>query len=316
MSTDPSSTDPSSTEEHRAGFVTILGRPNVGKSTLLNTILGQKIAIVTPKPQTTRDRIIGICPVDNGQLIFVDTPGVHLGGNALNRHLQQVATNSIADVDAILFVIDAKAANGKLSFGDRAVMELAMSASKPVVGVLNKVDIAGKAQLLPLMASLLEAGQFETLVPVSAVTSDGLDIVLDTLRGLMPIGPALYDPEELTDQPTRFIVAEMLREKLMLDLGQELPYSLAIEITRFKERENGKMVDIDATIHVERKSQKGIVLGRGGERLKDAATAARIDMEALLGQRVFLHTHVRVEANWTKSEKGLRKLGYAPRRDK
>ena len=299
--------------EHRAGFVTLLGCPNVGKSTLLNALLGQKIAIVTPKPQTTRDRMIGVLPVDGAQLVFVDTPGVHRGRTALNRHMVQVATESLEDVDAICFVTDASCGLGKQ---DRAVLKLAASSGRPIIGVINKVDLVKKGKLLPLMETLHGLHDFATIIPVSSTTRDGLSPLVEELVKLMPASHPLYDAESLTDRPVRYIVAELLREQLMLALGQEVPYSVAVEITRFKQRPERSLVDIDATIHVERDSQKGIVLGKGGQQLRDASTAARLEMEKLLEQQVFLRTHVRVEPNWTKSEKGMAKLGYSRRKKK
>ena len=296
--------------EHRAGFVTFVGRPNVGKSTLMNALLGEKIAIVTPKPQTTRDRIVGICPIDNGQIIFVDTPGVHNGKYALNHHLRDVALETLRDVDVIAFVLDCVSVKGKLHAEDEEILAAIAEAKKPAIAVLNKVDRIHKPKLLPLIADLSRREIFEALIPVSAKTGSGLDVLREELRQRIPVGPALYDSEELTDKPLRFLVAELFREQLMLALGQELPYSLAVEIVRFKQRTDRPLTEIDATIHVERKSQKGIVLGEHGKRLKSIATAARAAIEELVGTRVYLRTHVRVEPNWTRSDRGLKKLGY------
>ncbi len=294
-------------EMHRAGFVTIVGRPNVGKSTMLNAILGQKIAIVTAKPQTTRDRIVGVCPIENGQLIFVDTPGVHRAKKALNKHMREVAMGSIGDVDAVIVMLDA---NFGISRDDREILDAVELAKKPALAVLNKVDRVPKQKLLPLMAALHETGLFSAIIPISALKEDGLDTVLAEAAKLVPEGPALYGDDELTDKPVRFLVAELLREELMKALADELPYSIGVEITRYKRREDRPLVDIDATIHVERKSQKGIVLGKGGERMKAVNAAARAQIEALIDSKVFLRVHVRVEPNWTTSAKGLKKLGY------
>jgi GTP-binding protein Era len=297
--------------EHRAGFVTFVGRPNVGKSTLMNALMGEKIAIVTPKPQTTRDRIIGICPVDNGQIIFVDTPGVHHGKYALNRHLREVALETLQDVDVVAFVLDCSSIKTGFHPEDEEILLAVEKAKKPAVAVLNKVDRVHKPKLLPILAELNQRQIFDTLVPVSAKTGSGLDLLRQELWQRLPEGPPLYDPDELTDKPLRFLVAELLREQLMLALGQELPYSLAVEIVRFKQRTDRPLAEIDATIHVERKSQKGIVLGERGQRLKSIASSARAAMEQLIGTRVYLRTHVRVEPNWTRSDRGLNKLGYS-----
>ncbi len=295
------------TETHRSGFVTIVGRPNAGKSTLLNALLGEKLAIVTAKPQTTRHRIRGILPVENGQLVFVDTPGVHRGKKALNRHLRELALQTIPDVDAIVYVRDAtRVANED----DRVVIDAIRASKKPAVAVLNKVDRVKKPKLLPIMAELAEAGVFQAIVPVSATRADGLEPLLDEVRAIVPEGPPLYPPDELTDRPVRFLAAELIREQLFLALADELPYSVAVQVTKFSPREGRRLVDVDATIHVERESQKGIVVGKGGERIKVIATRAREEIERLIDSKVNLQLFVRVEPNWTKSDKGLKKLGY------
>ena len=296
--------------EHRAGFVTFVGRPNVGKSTLMNALMGEKIAIVTPKPQTTRDRIVGICPVDQGQLVFVDTPGVHHGKYALNRHLREVALETLADVDVVAFVLDCTSVKNSLNPEDEEIIAAVARAKKPAVAVLNKVDRVHKPKLLPILSELASRDIFDALIPVSAKTGSGLERLKHELWERTPLGPPLYDSEELTDKPLRFLVAELLREQLMLALGQELPYSLAVEIVRFKQRTDRPLTEIDATIHVERSSQKGIVLGERGKRLKQIVSTARTAMESLVGTPIYLRTHVRVEPNWTRSDRGLKKLGY------
>jgi GTP-binding protein Era len=297
---------------YRAGFVTILGKPNVGKSTLLNQLMGEKLAIVTHKPQTTRDRILGVRPMDNGQLIFLDTPGVHRAKKALNTHMVDVAMATLADVDVIFLVFDAITAHGNDILGstDSRLLEAIDSTQKPAIAVLNKIDRIDKNKLLPMMATLGERAIFSSIVPISAITGDGIDALLEEARMLVPESPPLYPEDSLTDRSVRFLVGELLREQLILTTKDELPYSVGVEITGFKERTDKAIVDIDATIHVERKSQKGIVLGKGGIRLKVACTEARKQMEKLIGTKVFLRTHVRVEPNWTQRAAGLRKLGY------
>ena len=304
----------STTRTHRAGFVALLGRPNVGKSTLLNALLGEKLVIVTPKPQTTRDRILGICAVPDGQLAFLDTPGVHrTRGVALNVRLREVAIATIADADVVVHVIDARSRqDGGLHRDDQAIVDTLRQANTPAIAALNKIDLVKKPQLLPLMELLAGLGCYKTLVPISATRGMGLQPLLEEARLCVPEGPALFAEDDLTDKPVRFLVGELLREQLMLELKDELPYSVAVEITAYKARPDGKLIEIDATIHVERASQKGIVLGKGGERLKNMATASRAEIEALVGCQVYLRTHVRVEPNWTSSEKKMRKLGYAP----
>jgi GTP-binding protein Era len=297
---------------YRAGFVTIVGKPNVGKSTLLNQLMGEKLAIVTHKPQTTRDRILGIRPVDNGQLIFLDTPGVHRAKKALNTHMVDVAMATLTDVDVVFLVFDAVTAhpNDVLGGTDSRILDAIDSTKKPAIAVLNKIDKIDKNKLLPMMATLGEQTIFSAIVPISAKTGDGIDALLEEARILVPESPPLYPEDSLTDRSMRFLVGELLREQLILTTKDELPYSVGVEITGFKERTGKAIVDIDATIHVERKSQKGIVLGKGGIRLKTASTEARKQMEKLIGTKVFLRTHVRVEPNWTQRAAGLRKLGY------
>lgn len=293
--------------DYRAGFATILGVPNAGKSTLMNALLGEKVAIVTFKPQTTRDRIRGICPLEGGQLILVDTPGVHHAKKALNRYMRGLALDSIADVDCVIYVRDVTKRSER---ADAAILEAIRGGGKPAICVLNKIDRVAKTALLPLLAQHAEMGLFETLIPLSAKTGDGLDALKAEVRKLLPVGAALYPEDELTDKPVRFLVAELLREQLMLALTDELPWSVGVEVTQYKQREDRPMVEIHATVHVERKSQKGIVVGRGGERMKLVNTEARKSMEELLGQQVALTVHVRVEPNWTTSEKAMKKLGY------
>jgi GTP-binding protein Era len=299
---------------HRAGYVAIVGRPNAGKSTLLNALLGEKIAIVTPKPQTTRDRIVGVLTQPRGQIAFVDTPGFHHGKRALNRHLIEVTLSALNDVDAVLHVLDVTRVALDAGPEDAALLEAVVASGKPAILVINKVDVIEKAQLLPLIASWASKHTYASVVPVSALQADGLTHILDELFATLPVGPPLFDADTLTDRPIRFLVAELLREQLMLALGEELPYSVAVEIDKYHERPDRPLVEIDCTIHVERDSQKPIVLGRGGETIKAVGAAARVEMEKLVGRQVFLQTHVRVEPNWTRSAKGLKKLGYQARR--
>jgi GTP-binding protein Era len=299
-------------ESFRAGFVTLVGRPNAGKSTLLNAFLGEKLAIVTPKPQTTRDRILGIVGVEDGQIVFLDTPGVHRGKKAFNRHLTEVALSTIGGVDVVLFVIDAKDATRRgLNQDDQRIVEAIKSVGCSAIALINKVDAVAKERVLPLIAELSSHEIFSSIVPVSATQADGLAVVLEEILALLPESPPLFPEDTLTDKSMRFLVAELLREQLFLSTKDELPYSVAVEITRYKEREDKELVEIDATIHVERRSQKGIIVGKGGKHLKKVATFARVEIEKLVGKKVFLSTHVRVEPNWTKNERSMRKLGYS-----
>ncbi len=299
-------------ETYRAGFVGILGNPNVGKSTLLNQLLGEKLAIVTHKPQTTRDRILGVRPVPNGQLIFLDTPGVHRADKALNKHMVDVAMSALNDVDVAVLVLDASDCQkkGALESVHAGLMEALRKSKKPIVVAINKVDKVPKNALLPMISAVHESELFTAIVPISAKSGDGVDALLGEIHSQVPLGPPLYPEDTLTDRSVRFLAGELLREQLILATKDELPYSVAVEVTRFKERTDKPLTEIDVTVHVERSSQKGIVLGKNGSRIKAAATEARQRIEELTGQKVFLRTHVRVEPNWTKRPGGLRKLGY------
>jgi len=299
-------------DTYRAGFVGILGNPNVGKSTLLNQLLGEKLAIVTHKPQTTRDRILGVRPVPNGQLIFLDTPGVHRADKALNKHMVDVAMTALNDVDVAILVVDATESKkrGILESVDPGLLEAIQNSEKPLISAINKVDRVAKNLLLPMIGDLHDSGLFTAIVPISAKTGDGVEALLSEIHAQVPEGPPLFPEDTLTDRSLRFLASELLREQLILATKDELPYSVAVEVTRFKERTDKPLVEIDVTVHVERNSQKGIILGKDGARLKAAATEARKRMEELTGQKVFLRTHVRVEPNWTKRPGGLRKLGY------
>ena len=298
--------------KYRSGFITLVGRPNAGKSTILNALLGEKVAIVTHKPQTTRDRILGILPVENGQIVVLDTPGVHRGKRALNKHMTDVALSSIGDVDAVLFVLDAPyAASHGLHPQDERIIAAIAGQKKSAIAVLNKMDLVSTDKVLALVTTLSELHPFAAIVPVSAKKQRGLDILRTEACALMPEGQPLYPEDELTDRPLRFLVAELLREQIILAVGQEVPYSVAVEVTSFKQRaDRDDLVDIDATIHVERDSQKGILLGKGGAKMKEIARAARHQMEDIVGQKVFLRTHIRVEPNWTRKPQAMRKLGY------
>lgn len=299
----------------RSGFVTIVGPPNVGKSTLLNAILGQKIAIVTSKPQTTRDRILGVHTEERGQLVFLDTPGIHKPFKALNRAMVERAIATLDEVDVVLLVADATAQvpsiaeHGAIPAADQRVIGHVRETGKPTILALNKIDrVRSKEQLLPVIAAWQEALPLAAVVPVSALQGVGLDGVLDELFKLLVVGPAYYDPDTLTDRSTRFLVSEAIREKLMRHTGKEIPYSVAVEVERFEELR--RVVAIDTVVHVERDSQKAVVIGKGGAMLKRVGSEARADIEELLGRKVMLRIFVRVEPHWSERRRGLRRFGY------
>ncbi|MBF0368518.1 MAG: GTPase Era [Magnetococcales bacterium] len=301
--------------EFRSGFIAIAGRPNVGKSTLLNHILGQKVAIVTHKAQTTRTRILGVHNRPDGQLVFLDTPGIHATGrNLLNRSMVKVAVESCQDVEVILFVMD----GAKKSFeADWEVLSrLPRAENIPLVVALNKVDLVDRPSLLPRIAELSQRGIGMTeVVPVSALTGENIPRLVDVLRQTLPEGPRYFPEGQLTDQPESFLAGEIVREKLFMNLNQELPYSLAVRVERFEEREASKpgappILDIGAVVLVSRDSQKGIVIGNKGALLKKVGQAARLELETIFGTKVFLEIWVKVRKEWYANPQLLGDLGY------
>ncbi len=290
----------------RCGYVAIVGRPNVGKSTLMNHILGQKISITSKKPQTTRHRILGIHTTDDYQAVFIDTPGLHLKAKkAMNRFMNRAASSSLQDVDLVLFVVEA----GQWNEEDDNVLDKLKQLSGPVILVVNKVDrLADKGELLPLMQEYASRMAFAGLVPVSALKSDNLPALEGEIATRLPEMPPIFSDDMITDRSERFLAAELVREKLMRSLGQELPYALTVEIEQFKEEEG--MLRISALIWVERQSQKRIVIGKGGSHLKAIGKQAREDMERLFGSKVFLQLWVKVKEGWSDNERILGSLGY------
>ena len=306
--------------EYRFGSVALIGRPNAGKSTLLNRILGQKIAITSNKPQTTRNRIVGIFTDSSMQAILVDTPGIHFAKSRINRSMVQVAKNAIEDVDAICLVVDAHRAKERWPDDGSGVSPALehMAAvvdeidGKSVVLVLNKIDKMSKTDLLPLMQGLHQRIPVAEIIPVSALKGNGVDALVGHWRSTLPEGHAMFPEDQIMDGSERFLVSELIREKIFRSTHQEVPYGTAVEIEQFteEEREDGKpYVEIFARVLVERKSQKGIIIGKRGSMLKHIGTAARKEIGALLGARVRLHLHVSVAENWTDSARMLHQFG-------
>ena len=289
----------------RTGYVAIVGRPNVGKSTLLNRLVGQKVSITSRKPQTTRQRISGILTLDDAQLVFVDTPGFQTRhGSALNRSMNRVVTQSLAAVDVVLLVIEAL----RFSPEDRALLQL-LPAARPVLLVINKTDkLADRRLLLPFIRQVAEQHAFAEIVPVSAAKGHAIAGLARTIGGYLPEQPALYGADEITESSERFLAAELIREKLIRLLGDELPYVSAVLIDRFVM--DGALRRIQASVIVDKESQKGIVVGARGAQLKAIATKARIDMEKLFGGKVHLEVWVKVKSGWTENEQLLQQLGY------
>jgi len=291
-----------------AGYLAIVGCPNVGKSTLMNRLVGAKLSITSSKAQTTRHRIHGILTTDDCQYVFVDTPGVQMQHRtALNRAMNRTVNSALADVDVILFVIDANAKRGWRN-EDREVLAR-LPTDRPIVLVINKVDrLADKNALLPLMAAIANEHAFADIVPVSAEKGENLDTLLKVVGKYLPEAPPIFEPDELTDRSERFLAAELLREKLFRNLGEELPYGIAVEIEKYEEE--GGLRRIHAAVIVDRDAHKAIVIGRGGERLKRVASDARKDMEKLFGGKVWLETWVKVKSGWADDERALKSLGY------
>jgi len=304
----------------RAGFVALIGQPNVGKSTLMNHILGVKVAIATSKPQTTRNRILGVQTYpDKGQLCFVDTPGMHESSKRLNRAIVQTAIESMQTVDVICHVIDAAAFVGMTKRGElerawqreKFVLERLDNAEPDVVVALNKIDLVRpKDLLLPLLEDILERTGVEDIVPCSAETGENVDRLVDVLLSYLPEQPPLFPEDMLTDQAERFIAAEFVREEIMKQTRREIPYSVAVEVERFEDSEDGRVLEISTIIHVERSSQKGIVIGQGGDRIREIGTRAREQLERFFGRKIFLETFVRVQSEWSEDPKALHRFGY------
>jgi GTP-binding protein Era len=289
----------------RYGTVALIGRPNAGKSTLLNKLLAEKLAIVSEKPQTTRHRIVGILTEPRGQVVFFDTPGIHRPLHRMNRLMLQEAESALQAADVVLLLVDAGEPFGK---GDAYLLELMDRVQTPRLLLLNKIDLVKKSKLLPLIARYAEGGRFEEIVPVSALTGDGVDRVLELVFARLPEGEPLYDPELLTVHPERFLVAERIREKVLEQTAQEVPFATAVLVERWEEDEAKGLVRIWASILVERDGQKKILVGAGGSRIKEIGTAARVDLEEYLARRVFLQLHVRVEERWRENARILAEL--------
>lgn len=292
--------------DHRAGFAALIGRPNVGKSTLLNALIGSKLSIVTPKPQTTRHRVIGLVNRPDAQIAFVDTPGLHrMEGRALNRAMNRAAAAAAMDADLILFVVEA------LRFGDEdeLALERARAASRPVIAVVNKVDRANpREKLLPYLAQLATRHDFVEVVPLSALVAADSRRLLDLIVRHLPPSPPLFPPEQLTDRSENFRISEIIREKLTLELNEELPYGIAVEVEATGEEDDGQLV-VSAVIWVDRSGHKPIVIGARGERLKRVGSAARRELNELLGRRLHLQLWVKVREDWADSAQALRQLG-------
>ena len=295
-----------SDSKFRSGFVSIIGRPNVGKSTLLNSILGKKISITTNKPQTTRNRITGVKNLPHAQIVFWDTPGIHKAKDLINRVMVKNAVSTISEVDVVLFMMEADSPSGA---GDDFIINLLKEARKPVILLINKIDRVKKQHLLPIMDKIAAKYDFKEIIPLSAKTGEGLDRLEELILKLMKEGPKFFPDDQITDLPERFLVSEMVREKIYSMLKDEVPYSTAVEVEEFVDKESKNLVILKALIYVERESQKKIIIGKNGSMLKEIGAQARKEIEKLLGARVYLEIFIKVKTGWSSNVATLKNMG-------
>lgn len=297
--------DSNASRPRKSGVAALIGRPNAGKSTLLNHLVGEKIAIVSDKPQTTRTRISGIVTRPEGQVVFLDTPGIHKPGYELNRRMMAIVTDALTTVDLIMLMVDATEPTGA---GDRYVLDMLNRVPTPAFLLPNKVDaLRDKARLLPLITALTKEREFVEVIPISALSGDGVELLTGKIFEYLPSGPPLFPDDEMTDQPERAIVSEFVREKILQETVEELPYVTAVATEAWEEKDG--VTHISCVIFVERQSHRAIVIGKGGQRLKKIGTAARVDVEKLLGRQVFLSLFVKVREHWRDDERVLNELG-------
>lgn len=289
----------------KSGFCAIIGMPNVGKSTLLNAIAGQKIAIISDKPQTTRNKILAVYSTPENQIVFTDTPGIHNPHNKLGEYMVKMANESMRDTDVILFVVDAQKGIRDM---ERQIAENIDKVGIPCILVINKVDLVKKENLLPLIADFSSINDFDAIIPISAKENDGVNQLIDTITDYIEEGPMFYDEDTVTDQPEKAIAAEIIREKMLWLLDKEIPHGIAIEITKMKEK--NKITEINATIYCEKKTHKGIIIGKNGDMLKKIGTMARADIEKMLDKKVYLELWVKIKNDWRNSDFLIKNFGY------
>ncbi|MGV8074296.1 MAG: GTPase Era [Syntrophobacteraceae bacterium] len=301
-------TGDSSVSGFRSGYVALVGAPNVGKSTLLNQILKEKISITAPKPQTTRNRIAGIVTKPGLQIVFIDTPGIHHARDQLNKIMVETALSTLSEVDVVCFLLEAAGVDRNIN---EYILKSLMRVKTPVILAINKIDmIPDKSVLLPIIERYRSIMDFHAVVPISALTGDGVEDLVEEISSLLPEGPRYYPEDYITDQPERFLVAELVREKIFHLVHQEIPYAVAVTVEKFSEDQKRHRIDIEATIHVERDSQKAIIIGKQGQMLKEIGKQSRADIEALLGCHIFIGLFVRVQKNWRKDPRALSEFGY------
>ena len=289
----------------RSGYVSLIGRPNVGKSTILNVLLGQKVSIVSAKPQTTRNRVLGIRTSDDSQIIFIDTPGIHIPKNLLGKTMVGTAKEALQEIDLVVFVVEP----GPHYKDDKIIAEYLRDVESPVILLINKIDLVPRNEVLPLIAEYKDLFPFREIIPVSAIKQDGMDLLVRKISEYLPEGPKYYPEEYVTDQIERNMASEIIREKIMEKTSDEIPYSVAVEVIDWNEREDG-LISVSANIYVERNGQKGIIIGEKGKMLKAIGSLARAEIEKLLNAKVFLQLWVKVRKGWRDDRKVLDELGY------
>ena len=293
--------------QFKSGFITILGRPNVGKSTFMNHVLGQKVAIMSDKPQTTRNKIQGVYTTDTVQMIFIDTPGIHKPKHQLGEHMMRVAKRTLKETEVILFVVNATEKKGP---GDEYILNMIKDTKTPAILVINKIDLIHPDELPEIIERYTNEFEFADVVPISALQGTNTTNLLDVIESHLEEGPMYYPKDRVTDHPEHFIVSELIREKILLLTEQEIPHSIGVEVTKMKREDDREKVKVEAIIYVERDSQKGMVIGKGGKMLKRVGTLARKDIEALLGDKVYLELWVKVQKDWRNKPQFIRNLGY------
>ncbi|WP_430785198.1 GTPase Era [Virgibacillus flavescens] len=294
------------TNAFKSGFIAIIGRPNVGKSTFMNRVIGQKIAIMSDKPQTTRNKIQGVLTEEDSQLVFIDTPGIHKPKHRLGDFMVKIAENTLNEVDAILFMINAKEGYGR---GDQYIIDRLQEVNRPVYLIINKIDLIHPDELFPLIKKYNDMYDFEEIIPISALSGNNVNHLLDVIKEKLPEGPQYYPEDQVTDHPERFIIGELIREKVLQLTHEEIPHSIAVVIENIETRESNAIF-IQATIVTERKTQKGILIGKQGSMLKNIGKSARKDIESLLGSKVYLELWIKVQKDWRNKQTQLREFGF------
>ncbi|MCG2556488.1 GTPase Era [Staphylococcus epidermidis] len=297
--------------EHKSGFVSIIGRPNVGKSTFVNRVIGHKIAIMSDKAQTTRNKIQGVMTRDDAQIIFIDTPGIHKPKHKLGDYMMRVAKNTLSEIDAIMFMVNV---NEDIGRGDEYIMEMLKNVKTPIFLVLNKIDLVHPDTLMPKIEQYQSYMDFTDIIPISALEGLNVDHFIDVLKSFLPEGPKYYPDNQISDHPEQFVVSEIIREKILHLTSEEIPHAIGVNVDRMI-KEDEDRVRIEATIYVERDSQKGIVIGKGGKKLKEVVKRARRDIEMLLGSKVYLELWVKVQRDWRNKVNFIRQIGYVEDQD-